>query len=99
MFSICIMILFVMGLVLGSGRCVYASWVPQDRRWHYLLQAGVGLPAAPAALQWYFEKQVNDNWLGGWMARPTLDQLSEWQRESGAGFDLGNPLYHGRRNC
>jgi TM2 domain-containing membrane protein YozV len=89
LFSTCILILFVMGLILGGGRCVYASWIPQDYRWHYILQAGVGLPAAPAAIQWYRDKEPV-RWWGGFMARPNnLSELSEWQERSSAGFDLG----------
>jgi hypothetical protein len=48
LFSTCILTLFVMGMILGGGRCVYASWIPQDYRWHYILQASVGLPAMRA---------------------------------------------------
>ena len=89
LFSTCILVLFVMGMILGGGRCVYASWIPQDYRWHYILQAGVGLPAAPAAIQWYRDKEPV-RWWNGFMARPIpLSDLSDWQLQSAAGFDLG----------
>lgn len=91
LFSTCILVLFVMGMILGNGKCVYASWIPQDYRWHYILQASVGLPAAPAAIQWYRERQGEPFLWGGFMARPKADLglLSDWQRDSAAGFDLG----------
>jgi MFS family permease len=89
LFSTCILVLFVMGMIVGGGRCVYASWIPQDYRWHYLLQAGIGLPAAPAAVQWYRDQEPL-RWWGGFMARPnSLSELSDWQEKSSAGFDLG----------
>jgi len=90
LFSTCILVLFVMGMILGNGKCVYASWIPQDYRWHYVLQASVGLPAAPAAVQWYRENEPI-RWWNGFMARPKngLSELSDWQRDSAAGFDLG----------
>ena len=95
LFSSCILILFVMGMILGGGKCVYASWIPQDYRWHYLLQASVGLPAAPAAIQWYREYrgyQIKEpvRWWSKFMAKPSsLPELSNWQRESSTGYDLG----------
>lgn len=52
MFSVCILTIFIYGLVLGQGRVVYAAWGPQENRWHFLSQVGVGLPAAPAVIQW-----------------------------------------------
>lgn len=91
LFSSCIMLLFVVGMVIGEGRVVYASWVPQDYRWYYCLQAGVGLPAAPAAVQWYRESRnpgVAPLW-NGFMARPSLQKLSDYHLDTAAGFDLG----------
>jgi len=41
----------VIGLWLGGGRVVYASWRPGDTRLAYLGQAGIGAVAIPAALQ------------------------------------------------
>jgi hypothetical protein len=51
LFMICILGVFFYGLMLGSGRVVYASWKPNDRRWHYVCQFGVGAPALPALIQ------------------------------------------------
>lgn len=51
LFMICVLSLFFVGLALGHGRVVYASFAKNDWRWQYLLQAGVGAPAAPALIQ------------------------------------------------
>ena len=40
-----------MGLGLGRGRCVYASFKPGDFRWQYMLQVGNGALALPAIAQ------------------------------------------------
>ena len=57
LFFVCIMSTFCYGLYLGSdreygiGRVVYASWRTGDKRFPYLCQIGVGLPALPALVQ------------------------------------------------
>lgn len=58
LFMICILGIFFYGLMLGSGRVVYASWKPNDRRWQFACQIGVGLPAFPAIVQSF--KTKND---------------------------------------
>lgn len=50
-FLICILSAWILGFALGGGHVVYASWYPGDKRWHYLLQAGVGAAALPALIQ------------------------------------------------
>ncbi|MCE2791772.1 MAG: hypothetical protein LW697_04870 [Blastopirellula sp.] len=51
LFMVCILSTFFFGLAMGRGRVVYASTRPNDFRWQYFCQAGVGLPAFPAILQ------------------------------------------------
>ena len=65
LYFVCIMGLFSYGLYLGGssetciqsqgtigyGRAVYFSWRQGDRRWPYLCQIGMGLPALPALIQ------------------------------------------------
>lgn len=89
LFSTCVMTLFVIGMILSGGKCVYASWSPQDYRWNYLLQAGVGLPAIPAAIQWYRDWNEQPPLWSGWMAKPSPRDLDEWHLQTSAGFDLG----------
>lgn len=42
---------FLVGMWLGGGRVVYASWKPGDTRWPFLCQAAAGLVAMPAVVQ------------------------------------------------
>ena len=51
LFLVCILITWMLGFALGGGHVVYASWQPGDKRWHYILQAGVGAAALPALVQ------------------------------------------------
>lgn len=85
LYFVAIMGLFVFGLYLGGpvtckdakghehqsyGRAVYFSWRPGDRRWHYICQVGVGLPALPALLQAARMNHHQQVWWGGFMAPP-----------------------------
>jgi hypothetical protein len=92
LFMICILGTFVFGMWLGDGRVVYASFRPDDWRLPYLCQVGVGLPALPALLQASRVSQHKAPLFGGRMAPPNThdpDELSEWQYQLGARFDLG----------
>lgn len=51
LFSVCILGTFFVGLRIGCGRVVYASFDRDDFRWQYLCQAATGLPALPAVIQ------------------------------------------------
>ncbi|MCC6511244.1 MAG: hypothetical protein IT423_19235 [Pirellulaceae bacterium] len=89
-FCIAIMSTFLLGMLVGGGRCVYASWNQVDARWQYVLQAGVGLPAMPAAYQAYRVGKGLPPAMGGFMAPPnSVADLSEWNEKSSSGFDMG----------
>lgn len=62
LFMICVLSTFFFGLCMGRGRVVYASSRPNDFRWHYLCQVGVGLPAFPALLQSAVTSNGGDPW-------------------------------------
>lgn len=62
LFMICILSTFFFGLMMGRGRVVYASSRPNDFRWHYFCQLGVGLPAFPALLQAYATQNGGTPW-------------------------------------
>lgn len=64
LFMTTILTIFFMGLFIGQGRVVYASWGPQEVRWHYLSQVGVGLPALPALVQWQLTKSGKEPLFG-----------------------------------
>jgi hypothetical protein len=51
LYMICILGTFFYGLYLGNGKVVYFSWRPNDTRWAYFCQVGVGLAALPALIQ------------------------------------------------
>jgi hypothetical protein len=95
---VCILSLFILGMVVGRGRVVYASWSGDDFRVQYPAQAFIGLPAAPALLQaWVAKSDPERRFLGGFMAAPPIDPvrgdnhkaLSQWHSEASAGFELG----------
>ncbi|MFP6620794.1 MAG: DUF6677 family protein [Pirellulaceae bacterium] len=50
-FMVCILAIYFAGLIMGGGHVVYASWVPEGKRWQYIFQVGVGLPAFPSIVQ------------------------------------------------
>ena len=97
LFMVCILAIYLFGLLIGRGHVVYASWTKDDKRWHYLCQAGVGLPALPALWQaqlMIVEKQKP--WWNGFMAPPEQpvlpeaeDELARWHASLGADFELG----------
>jgi hypothetical protein len=72
LFAVCILGTFFSGLYLGSGRVVYASLRPGDRRLPYFCQIGVGLAALPALVQAQRLRQGKQPLWGGLMAPPRL---------------------------
>ena len=52
-FSVTILAIYVSGVAIGGGQVVYASWRPNDHRWQFACQMGVGLPAMPAVAQYF----------------------------------------------
>lgn len=50
-FMICIVSVFIYGMMIGRGRVVYNSFRPNDFRWQFICQAGFGAPAALAVVQ------------------------------------------------
>jgi len=89
----------VIGLVVSGGRCVYASWNGTEKRWQFALQAGVGLPAIPAAVQGWRKSKGNAPFFEGWFfgenrsapfASPNdTAQLDQWHQRTASGFELG----------
>ena len=70
-----ILTLFVVGLWLGDGRVVYASWRPNDTRWWFVCQAGIGAVAGAAVVQSVSMTGPNHEpfWLAGWMTPPLTE--------------------------
>lgn len=91
LFMVCILSTYFFGLALGSGHVVYAAWNQNPRRWQYICQVGVGLPALPALVQAQRMKQGQELPFGGLMAPPReeINELSKWNLDSGLYFELG----------
>lgn len=89
-FFVAVLSAFEIGMVVAGHRCVYASWNNTERRWQYVLQAGVGLPALPAAVHIYMPGRGGKPAIGGFMAPPkNAEELAAWNAETASGFDMG----------
>ena len=99
-FMVCILGIFFTGLGLGRGRCVYASWKENDKRWQYVLQAGAGLPALPAVVQSIRTRDGSPPFFQLAQRYPADKRISEelWYQQidpaDSANFD-GEPIYDG----
>ena len=96
LFMVCILAMYVIGLVLGDGHVVYASWTKNDKRWQYICQLGIGLPAIPAIAQNRRVMKGKDPLFDGLMAPPRQpvlpeaeDELARWHEGLASNFDLG----------
>ena len=95
LYMICIMGTFLYGFDVGGRKVVYASWDQQDRRYAYLCQFWVGLPAMPALLQSWLQPSREKPLWGGLMAPPSLElvgegsELSVWHRMLSGNFEIG----------
>jgi hypothetical protein len=102
LFMVCILGTYFFGLALGEGKVVYANWTPEEHRWQYALQLGVGLPAAPAVVQYV----AVQNWgepIGGYLMAPPKptphfgrlpaeevnNSLPAWHQRLNIRFELG----------
>lgn len=94
LFAVCILATYFFGLSLGHGRVVYYQWKPEDRRWQYVFQAAVGLPALPALVQARRGPQIDDQGVKQWMTQPHVvrenetDQLAQWHLDLRWRFEL-----------
>jgi hypothetical protein len=90
-FSICIFSSFAIGMFIAGGRCVYASWNGVEKRWQYVLQAGIGIPAFPAAVQaWRVRNGEQPLWSPAFMTGPkSTADLDRWNSDTASGFDMG----------
>jgi len=90
LFMVCVLATYFFGLALGEGKVVYASWNQTERRWQFALQAGVGLPAAPAVVQNLIVRRGGEPMLRGLMAPPRdAEQLADWHLTLNQRFEMG----------
>ena len=93
---VCILITYFFGFTVGGGHVVYASWIKNDRRWQYVCQVGIGLPALPAIIQNRLARNPEkEPFANGIMAPPSridakkIDQLALWHAQYGTLFEIG----------
>ncbi len=73
MFMASLMGTFVIGMWIGGGNVVYASWRPGEKRLEFLGQAGIGAAAIPSLVQASLVAGSMRQPLGnGWFAPPLL---------------------------
>ena len=96
LFMACILGTYFFGLALGEGKVVYAAWNRTEKRWQFIPQLAVGLPAAPALVQALVGRSDGQPLFGGFMAgprgRPDDDrarELSNWHNKLNIRFELG----------
>ena len=75
LFMVCILSIFVYGLSLGGGRCVYASTRANDFRWQFFFQIGTGALTFPALVQNAATKDGGDPYWVLCERYPIQDQL------------------------
>lgn len=106
LYFLCIMGLFVFGLVISSsneqntngegkigyGRAVYFSWKKGERTWGYICQVGIGLPALPALVQASRMNNHDPVWFGGFMAPPRPNSSHEANKDQPTLHDLHRVL-------
>jgi hypothetical protein len=101
LFCVTILLTYFVGFAIGGGHVVYASWVPGDKRWHYVCQLGVGAVALPALLQTnrlnrattfssdFPSGRTNADFepmWGGWMSPPRRPVLEDSPDDSAAWY-------------
>ena len=94
LYAVCILGLYLMGMVMGEGKIVYWRWVnplnnPEKFCLYYLGQFFVGLPALPALIQSTLQHYGVDPVLWGFMAEPTQLVLNSLQTRLGKLVEIG----------
>lgn len=96
LFMVCILGTYFFGLALGEGKVVYAAWNRTEKRWQFIPQVAVGLPAAPALVQAVAGGRNGQPLMGGFMAGPQgrsdedrAKELSRWHNDLNIRFELG----------
>lgn len=95
LYLICILGLFVAGLVMGEAKIVYWRWLnplqnAEDFRWYYLAQFWAGLVALPGLIQATLARYGMDPILGGYLAEPTLQAINGLHMARGRFVDIGS---------
>ena len=87
LFMLCVLVTYFVGLGLGHGRVVYASYRPNDFRWQYpLFQVHCGLVALPAIVQAYKTKDGDDPYFVMCERYPSPDECESEQCDANLAF-------------
>lgn len=94
LYAVCILGLYLMGMVMGEGKIVYWRWVnplnnPEKFCLYYLGQFFVGLPALPALIQSTLQHYGVGPILWDFMAEPTQHVLNSLQTRLGKLVEIG----------
>jgi TM2 domain-containing membrane protein YozV len=98
LFLVCILGTFFFGFILGGQKVVYAAWNKSDKRWQFIPQVAVGLPAAPAIVQGLIVRRGGEPILWGFMAPPREpfladgvehNELADWHNRLNIRFEIG----------
>src|SRR5580692_7822041 len=94
LYAVCILGLYLMGMMMGEGKIVYWRWVnplnnPEKFCLYYLGQFFVGLPALPALIQSTLQHYGVGPVLWDFMAEPTQLVLNSLQTRLGKLVEIG----------
>lgn len=95
LYAVCILGLYLMGMIMGEGKIVYWRWVnplnnPEKFCLYYLGQFFVGLPSLPALIQSILHYRGHEPILGGFMAEPSQIALNAMQNRLGKLVEIGS---------
>ncbi len=95
LYAVCILGLYLIGMVMGEGKIVYWRWVnplnnPEKFCLYYLGQFFVGLPALPALIQSTLDYYGHQAILWGFMAEPSQIDLNALQTRLGKLVEIGS---------
>ncbi len=94
LYFVCILGLFLLGLVLGEAKNVYWRWAspmsdPEKFRFDYLAQFWVGLAALPGLIQATLAHFGMPPILGGFLAEPPMEVVSGLYPRLGRMLEVG----------
>ncbi len=98
LYAVCILGLYLMGMLMGEGKIVYWRWVnpmnnPEKFCLYYLGQFFVGSPSVPSLIQSTLHQYGHDSILWGFMAEPLQNDLNGLQTRLGKLVEIGSDLH------
>lgn len=95
LYAVCILGLYLVGMIMGEGKIVYWRWAnplnnPEKFCLYYLGQFFAGLPALPALIQSTLHHYGHDYILWGFMSEPSQIDLNALQTRLGKLVEIGS---------